>query len=256
MFVAAVCLQPDRSLRITCSERHGRSLLGMDLTRRWAGTTGIAFQACCRTAISIVVERSLDDLARRVHQHHTILTLFSVFNPLCNETKLRCLRFGPCLHNDLSSLSTPLLLFSCNIVAEWNIKVSLHFKKSSSVCEVICMKLRSFCLSEALRRLSVVYFEDKGAKSSIVSQIIPAGSPTRGGDGRVCVCDIYQPSLPTPFYSVLASISIFMALSTVFHSINSPDNSPFSHSVLPVLSLPYWSFQLDVSLRKSPSALI
>ena len=28
-----------------------------------------------------------------------------------------------------------------------------------------------------------------------------------------------QPSLPTPFYSVLVSISVFMALSTVFHSI-------------------------------------
>ena len=50
------------------------------------------------------------------------------------------------------------------------------------------------------------------------------------------------------FYSVLVSISVFMALSTVFHSINSPDNSPFFHSVLPVLSLPYWSFQLYVSL--------
>ena len=35
-----------------------------------------------------------------------------------------------------------------------------------------------------------------------------------------------------------------MALSTVFLSINSPDNSPLSHSVLPVLFLPYWSFQL------------
>ena len=35
-----------------------------------------------------------------------------------------------------------------------------------------------------------------------------------------------------------------MALSTVFHSINSSDNSPFSYSLLPVLSLPYWSFQL------------
>ena len=34
------------------------------------------------------------------------------------------------------------------------------------------------------------------------------------------------------FYSVLMSISVFMALSTVFHSINSPDNSPLSHSVL------------------------
>ena len=39
----------------------------------------------------------------------------------------------------------------------------------------------------------------------------------------------------SPFYSVLVSISVFMALSTVFHCINSPDNSPLSHSVLPVL---------------------
>ena len=38
-----------------------------------------------------------------------------------------------------------------------------------------------------------------------------------------------QPSLPSPFYSVLVSIFVFMALSTVFHSINSPDNSPSSH---------------------------
>ena len=33
-----------------------------------------------------------------------------------------------------------------------------------------------------------------------------------------------------------------MALSTVFHSINSPDNSLLSRPVLPVLFLPYWSF--------------
>ena len=51
-------------------------------------------------------------------------------------------------------------------------------------------------------------------------------------------------------------VSVFMALSTVFHSINSPDNSLLSHSVLPVLFLPYWSFQLYISLWKSPSALI
>ena len=54
--------------------------------------------------------------------------------------------------------------------------------------------------------------------------------------------DINQPILSVPFKSVLVSISVFMALSTVFHSINSPDNSPFSHSVLLVLCLPYWSF--------------
>ena len=60
----------------------------------------------------------------------------------------------------------------------------------------------------------------------------------------VCVCDIRQPSMPTPFYSVLESISVLMSLSTVFNSKNSPDNSPHSHSVLPVLILPYWSVQL------------
>ena len=45
-------------------------------------------------------------------------------------------------------------------------------------------------------------------------------------------------------FAVLVSISVFMALSPVFHSINSPDNSAFSYSLLLVLSLPYWSFQV------------
>ena len=45
-------------------------------------------------------------------------------------------------------------------------------------------------------------------------------------------------------------------LTSVFHSMNSPDHSPFSDSVLPVASLPYWSVQQYVSLWKSPSALI
>ena len=61
------------------------------------------------------------------------------------------------------------------------------------------------------------------------------GSPSRGGDVAVHVFDINQPSLSTPFYSVLVSISVFMSLSTVFHSTNSPDSSPLSHSVLPVV---------------------
>ena len=69
-----------------------------------------------------------------------------------------------------------------------------------------------------------------------------------GGDIVVNVFDMNQSSLPTPFYSVLVSVSVFMTLSTVFHSIHSPDNSPLSHFVLPVLFLPYWSFQLNISL--------
>ena len=77
---------------------------------------------------------------------------------------------------------------------------------------------------------------------------VPACSPSHGGDVTVYVCDINQPSLPTSFSSAVVSISVCLALSSVFHSINSPDNSPFSHSVLPVLSLRYWSFQLYISL--------
>ena len=63
----------------------------------------------------------------------------------------------------------------------------------------------------------------------MLSQNSPrAGLPSRGGDVKVYVSDRNQLSLPTPFHSVLVSFSVFMALSTVFHCINSPDNSPFS----------------------------
>ena len=75
---------------------------------------------------------------------------------------------------------------------------------------------------------------------------VPAGSPSRGANVAIYVFDKNQPSLPTPFYSVLVSVSVFVALSTAFHSMNSPDNSPLSHSVLPVLFLPYCSFQLYI----------
>ena len=68
--------------------------------------------------------------------------------------------------------------------------------------------------------------------------VVDAAAVT-AGDVAIYVFDINQPSLPTPFYFVLVSISVFMALSTVFHSRNSPDNSPLSHFVLPVLFLPY-----------------
>ena len=74
------------------------------------------------------------------------------------------------------------------------------------------------------------------------SFFVPAGSPSCGWDGTVYVFDINQPSLPTPFYSVLVSIYVFKAFSTVFHPIDLPDNSPLSRSALPVLFLPYWSF--------------
>ena len=84
------------------------------------------------------------------------------------------------------------------------------------------------------------------------------GSPSRGGDVAIHVPEIKLPSLPTHFYSVLVSVAVFMALSTVFHSINSPDNSPLSDSVLPVFFLPGWSCQLYLfsKVSLSPDILI
>ena len=65
--------------------------------------------------------------------------------------------------------------------------------------------------------------------------LVSSGSPSRGGDVAVYVFDINQPSLPTPLYSVHVSVSVVMALSVVFHSINSLASYPLSHSVLSVL---------------------
>ena len=76
---------------------------------------------------------------------------------------------------------------------------------------------------------------------------VPADLPLCGGDVAVYVFDINQPSLPTPFYSGLVSLSVLIALSTVFLYMTSPDNSPLSHSVLPVLYLPHRPFQRYIS---------
>ena len=71
------------------------------------------------------------------------------------------------------------------------------------------------------------------------------------------LCLWHKPAeLAHSFYPVLVSVSAFMTLSTVFHSINSPDNAPLSHSVLPLLYMPYWSFQLYSLKEMSPAALI
>ena len=83
---------------------------------------------------------------------------------------------------------------------------------------------------------------------------VPVGLPSHGGDVGACVFDLNQPSLPTPFCSFLVSFSVFTAISNVFHSINSSDNSLLPHSVLMVLFLLCdWSFQLCICLYESLS---
>ena len=88
---------------------------------------------------------------------------------------------------------------------------------------------------------------------------VPAGSPSRGGYVKVYVLNINQPSLPTPFFSLLKCFCVYFSLtifSTVFYSINSPNSSQLSHSVLPTPFLPYWSFQLYISLLSSSSVCL
>ena len=62
----------------------------------------------------------------------------------------------------------------------------------------------------------------------------------------VYVSPCQVPSLPTPFYSVLVSLSVFMALSTVLHSIILPTALRFLTLFFSSFFLPYWSFQLYI----------
>ena len=71
---------------------------------------------------------------------------------------------------------------------------------------------------------------------------VPTCSPSRGGDVAVCVF-LYKPTeLFYSFLFFLLSVSVLTALSTVFYSTNSPDNSPLSQSVLLVLFLHFGPF--------------
>ena len=81
---------------------------------------------------------------------------------------------------------------------------------------------------------------DKGGSEIIY--ISPAGSPSRSEDVTV-MSFRYKPT-------ELAHAFLF-SLSTVFLSMNYPSNSPLSRSVLQVLFLPYWPFQLSICLWKS-----
>ena len=71
------------------------------------------------------------------------------------------------------------------------------------------------------------------------------------------LCPWHKPTeLARSFYSALVSVSVFMALSTAFHSLIFPGITPLSHSVLLVLFLPYWSFQRYMFLCVSPDVIL
>ena len=110
---------------------------------------------------------------------------------------------------------------------------------------------------------AAVLFSSAGSPYSISirgmfsGQISPLRPSCRGQWWSKCSDLWYQhvwrkpTELATPFYSVLVSVSVYMALSIVFHSLKYPDNSPLSHSVPRVLFLSYWSFQLCICVYES-----
>ena len=93
---------------------------------------------------------------------------------------------------------------------------------------------------------------------TLISVSWPTVSPLRLTFTWWGCCGLCQGHKPVefahPFFSVLVSISVFMALSTVFHFINSPDTLCFSLCSSDLISaLLVFSTNL---LWKSPSALI
>ena len=121
--------------------------------------------------------------------------------------------------------------------------------------DAACSQWREICLCIIL--VVRVEYPDYSRVSSTIS--FPCLSPRIHlgvvGMLQLMFSAIDQSSLPASFYSFLVSVSAFWALLTVFHSINSPDNSPLSHSILPVSFLPYWSFQLYIS-DESPDIIL
>ena len=162
-----------------------------------------------------------------------------------------CAKYKRLSHAEISNVQTLWMQYSfCRIhrLSRFPCNASVQFKIHTTAG--VWLSENDIIQRNRERRLE---FWNKNVSVSAV----PTGSPSRGGDATGYAFDINQPSLPSPFYSVLASVFVFTCGSfTVFHSINSPDNSPLSYSVLPALFLPYRSFQLYISLRKSPSALI
>ena len=70
--------------------------------------------------------------------------------------------------------------------------------------------------AQSCSKTTILLQSPRLAETALFLKRVPAGSLLHGGDVAVYVLDINQ---------FLVSISVFMALSTVFHSINPPDNS-------------------------------
>ena len=87
---------------------------------------------------------------------------------------------------------------------EFEPKASWPTPGSADVCFITSTQLK-----DVMEHLKVSM--NIGVFSPLFLPVVPAGSPARGGDVMVYVTDIYLPSVPTPFYSVLVSVSVSMS---------------------------------------------
>ena len=124
-----------------------------------------------------------------------------------------------------------------------------RYQVTETLSQVSVMSLSPFMNWVSLKLTNFNSDESESSIGQICSvSLSPTGSPWRGGDVVVYVFDINLLSLPTPFfYSVLVSVSVFIALSAVLHSKNSVTTLHFL-TVLVVFFSAYWSFQVYIYL--------
>ena len=121
---------------------------------------------------------------------------------------------------------------------------SLPVRHVHQISDVVCVVTRLSVpppMSSSAKPSSEVWVYKRAA--CILSGVVTAACPVE-------MLLSQSVSSAVHLYSVLVSVSVFRALSTLFHSINSPNNSLLSHSVLLDLFLLCWSFQLYIFLWK------
>ena len=123
--------------------------------------------------------------------------------------------------------------YVCAICAWLFLSASAHARARMCVCVCACLTV-SLCVTACVHECASADLHSLPLSLSLSFFL------------SLSVLDISKPSLPTPFtlfFGLFLSYGPFTYIS--FHKFSR--NSPLSHSVLPVLFLPYWSFQLYIS---------
>ena len=134
-----------------------------------------------------------------------VSSVCSTFRPqLCTLDSRWCT--VECKHAQLNSAANPSTARICPGMAKCKCSIPARHRN-------ICQWLRplNYCtLFDVLVLLDpdMTFADDTVFNTSSLSVCVPTGSPSCGGDVMVYVININQLSLPTPFYSVLVSVSV------------------------------------------------